>query len=205
MVRSSPWKMLLAVRVTQKLHQLPRTLENNHIILVWYVPHLRPTVYHPKKHKIRVVFDCSARFRGQSLNDHLLTGPNLTNALVGVLLKFRMYKYAITCDVEKMFHQFKVPENQKDVFRFLWWKDPDDLQSKVIEYRMKVHILGAGSSPGCANYGLKTITKEQASPNQGAASHFITKNFYVDDGLGSTNSLKEAKRLVVDASEICRK
>ena len=40
----------------------------------WYIPH--HGVYHPKKtDKIRVVFDCSAEFAGQSLNRHLLQVP----------------------------------------------------------------------------------------------------------------------------------
>ena len=43
----------------------------------WYIPH--HGVYHPKKNKIRVVFDCSAKFKGTCLNDHLLSGPDLTN------------------------------------------------------------------------------------------------------------------------------
>jgi hypothetical protein len=30
-------------------------------------------------------FDCSVRFKDQSLNEHLLTGPDLTNGLAGVL------------------------------------------------------------------------------------------------------------------------
>ncbi|KAK2560834.1 hypothetical protein P5673_016644 [Acropora cervicornis] len=68
----------------------------------WYIPH--HGVYHPKKQKIRVVFDCSARFKGSSLNDQLLSEPDLTNNLLGVLCRFRMYHSAITCDVEKMFH-----------------------------------------------------------------------------------------------------
>ena len=50
----------------------------------WYIP--QHGVYHPQKPRnIRVVFDCSARFEGVSLNDHLLTEPELTNTLVGVL------------------------------------------------------------------------------------------------------------------------
>ena len=49
----------------------------------WYIPH--HGVYHSKKpDKIRIVFDCSARFQGESLNDHLLQGPELTNTLTGV-------------------------------------------------------------------------------------------------------------------------
>ena len=54
----------------------------------WYIPH--HGVYHPKKpDKIRIVFDCSAEFKGESLNDHLLKGPDLTNTLIGVLSRFR--------------------------------------------------------------------------------------------------------------------
>ena len=54
---------------------------------VWYIPH--HGVYHPKKPtKIRVVFDCSAEFHNESLNKHLLQGPDLTNNLVGVLCRF---------------------------------------------------------------------------------------------------------------------
>ena len=84
----------------------------------WYIPH--HGVYHLKKNKIRVVFDYSAKCKGTSLNDHLLSGPNLTNNLIGVLCRFRRYPYAITCDVEKMFHQFVVHKEDRDYLRFLW-------------------------------------------------------------------------------------
>ena len=50
----------------------------------WYIPH--HGVYHRVKKKIRVVFDCSAKFNGKSLNDCLLTGPDLINSLLGILL-----------------------------------------------------------------------------------------------------------------------
>ena len=54
---------------------------------VWYIPH--HGVYHPqKKDKIRVVFNCSARFQNIALNDHLLQGPDLTNTLIGVLCRY---------------------------------------------------------------------------------------------------------------------
>ena len=47
---------------------------------VWYLPH--HGVYHAKKQdKIRVVFDCSVKYMGISLNSQLLQGPNLANNL----------------------------------------------------------------------------------------------------------------------------
>lgn len=54
---------------------------------VWHVLH--QGVYHPRKpDNFRVVFDCSAKYEGTALNDHLLTGPDLTNGLTGVLCRF---------------------------------------------------------------------------------------------------------------------
>jgi len=64
---------------------------------IWYIPHFG--VYHPKKQKLRVVFDASAQHHGQSLNDVLLTGPDHMNNLVGILLRFRKQRVAISCDV----------------------------------------------------------------------------------------------------------
>ena len=72
---------------------------------VWYVPH--HGVMHPTKNKLRVVFDCSATYKGVSLNQRLLQSPNLTNSLVGVLLRFRNEPIATMGDVEAMYHQVR--------------------------------------------------------------------------------------------------
>ena len=70
---------------------------------VWYLPH--HGVYHPKKpRKIWVVFDCSSKLQGVSLNDCLMQGPDLTNSLVGVLTRFRKDPVAFMGDVVAMFH-----------------------------------------------------------------------------------------------------
>ena len=70
---------------------------------VWYLPH--HSVIHPQKpDKTRVVFDCAATYKGVSLNSQVLQGPDLTNNLVGVLLRFREEPVALMADVEAMFH-----------------------------------------------------------------------------------------------------
>ena len=49
----------------------------------WYIPH--HGVYHPSKPgKVRVVFDCSAEFKGTLLNKNLMSGPDLANHIAGV-------------------------------------------------------------------------------------------------------------------------
>ena len=126
---------------------------------VWYIPH--HGVYHPKKpDKIRVVFDCSATCQGQSLNRQLLQGPDLANSLVGVLCRFRIDPIAFMCDIEKMFHQVKVREDCRNYLRFLWWESPD-LKGEPKIFRMTVHLFGAVSSPGCANFTLKKAAENQ--------------------------------------------
>ncbi|XP_035986916.1 uncharacterized protein LOC118560197 [Fundulus heteroclitus] len=171
-------------------------------MVTWYIPH--HSVYHPKKpEKIRVVFDCSAKHEGTSLNDHLLTGPDMINDLAGILCRFREHKIAIMCDVEKMFHRFHVSPEDRDFLRFLWWKD-GNTNTEPKEYRMRVHIFGAVSSPGCANYGMKYLASEHEKEYP-LASSFINKNFYVDDGLISIDSVNKAKQLVTEAQEVCAK
>ena len=103
--------------------------------------------------KIRVVFDCSARYNGTSLNDQLMQGPDLTNSLVGVLQRFRREPVAIMADIEAMFHQVHVPIQQCDYLRFLWWTD-GNINAELEEYQMVVHLFGATSSPSCSNYAL---------------------------------------------------
>ena len=128
---------------------------------VWYLPH--HPVFHPQKpDKVRVVFDCSAKYRGTSLNDQLLQGPDLTNTLVGVLTRFREESVALMSEVEAMFHQVKVRPNDRSALRFLWWPD-GDLSKQAEEFHMTVHLFGGMSSPSCANFALR----KTADDNEG--------------------------------------
>ena len=105
----------------------------------WYLP--QHAVYHPAKPgKVRVVFDCSAKYRGSSLNDKLLQGPDVTNSLVGILMRFRQESVALMSDVEAMFHQVGVKPSDCSALCFLWWLN-GDLDSELEEYMMRVHLL----------------------------------------------------------------
>ena len=77
----------------------------------WYVPH--QGVLNPNKGKIRVVFDCSSQYKGNSINQNLLSGPDLTNQLIGVLHRFRLEPVAFMADIKAMYYQVKVREIQR--------------------------------------------------------------------------------------------
>ncbi len=46
-----------------------------------------------------------------SLNTELLQGPDLTNSLVGVLLRFRQEPIAMMADIKSMYYQVRVPRS----------------------------------------------------------------------------------------------
>jgi len=92
-------------------------------------------------------------------------------------------------------------EHHRDLLRFLWWEDGDE-KKDVIEYRMKVHLFGATSSPGCANVGLKKAADDGEKEYGADAANFIRENFYVDDGLKSTATASEAINLIESSKAI---
>lgn len=69
-----------------------------------------------------------------------------------------------------------------------------------------VHLFGAASSPGCTNYRMKYLASQsQNEKDYPAAASFIKKNFYVDDGLISVESVDSAIKLVREAQTVCTK
>ena len=168
---------------------------------VWYLPHF--DIYHPKKQdQIRIVFDCSAVFQDQSLNKHLLQGPDMMNGLVGVLSRFRKEETAVTCDIEQMFHSFHVNPEHRDFLRFLWFKD-NDLNGEICEYRMNVHLFGAVSSPDVANFGLRATAETGREQFGQAAAEFLQQDFYVDDGLKSFATPEDAIDVISKTKAMC--
>lgn len=79
----------------------------------WYLPHF-PVLNPNKPGKVRIVFDATAEYGGTSLNNNLMQGPDCINNLVGVLLRFRQDHTAIVADIESLFHQVKVREQDQD-------------------------------------------------------------------------------------------
>ena len=100
-----------------------------------------------------------------------------------------------------MFHQFKVDVEHLNFLRFLW-RENLDFESEPIEFRMTVHLFGASSSPGCANYGLKQIATDNQTLYGKEVTQFIHHNFYVDDGLKSVSSVDKATSLIEKVRQV---
>ena len=162
----------------------------------WYLPH-HPVLSSNKK--ARIVFDCAAESNGTSLNKEVLQGPDLNNTLLGVLLRFRQHPVAITADIEAMFHQVRVPVQQRDVLRFLWRPDKD-LEPKT--YRMTVHLFGGTWSPSVCTFALKQLAKDYEENFPAKVIEAVRKDFYVDDFLKTLETEEEANLIVQEVTQL---
>ena len=167
---------------------------------VWYVPH--HGVVQKKKGKLRVVFDCSAEYRGRCLNRELPQGPDVSNNLVGILTRFRKEAVALTCDIEAMFNRVLVTPPYRNLLRFLWWPN-GDIEKEPSLYRMTTHLFGAVSSPACAMHALNLTAELYASKHGEEAAAFVRRDFYVDDGLTSTDKVSSAISLIEKTTRLC--
>lgn len=182
---------------------LEKLFENDHAEIApsvrpneqcWYLPSFG--VYHPKKpSQMRVVFDSSALYKGVSLNKVLLTGPDLNNSLLGVLMRFRKEPVAFMVDIQQMFHCFRVRPADRNYLRFLWFHE-NNPENELTEYRMKVHVFGNSPSPAVAIYCLRCAAQEGETDFGEDARQFVEEDFYMDDGLKSLPSPEMAISLL---------
>ena len=147
------------------------------------MPH-HSVLHHHKPEKVRRVSDAAVRYQGTFLNDRLSSGPDLLNSLVGVLMCFRQESIAIPADIEAMFNQVAVPEEDQSV---LWRRHPED---NMEFYQYVRHIFGAKCSPTCVNYALQRTAQDNKDTFP-AEAKAVDRNFYMNDLFKSIPSFLE--------------
>ena len=165
----------------------------------WYLPH-HPVIHPHKPGKVRRVLN-GAKFHGVSLNSTLLTGPDLLQTLIHVLMRFRQHPYAVSADIEGMFLQVGVIPEDRPSLRFLWREDP---ATDVAVYQYVRHIFGSKDSPTCANYTLQQTARDNRIQFL-EATNSVENNFYMDDYLESSPTINEATKKAQDLVEMLAK
>lgn len=164
---------------------------------VWYLSHFGEQ--NPNKpEKLRLVFDCAGKVKRVCLNDFLLTGPDLYNSLLGMMLRFREHSFAFTGDIKEMFLQIKIRPEDQHVFRFLW---QSSLNAPVKVCVMQSLVFGATCSPFIAQY-VKNKNALKFQDLYPEAVDVIVNNHYMDDCLHSCASETRASELVRDITAI---
>ena len=149
--------------------------------------------------KLRVVFDASAKpskkKRGSlnekegSSNDHIRVGPTIQDDLFTHLLRFRTHPYVILADIEKMYRQFLVREEDR-IFQKLLWFNGDTIQ----EHALNTVTFGVSSAPHLVIRSLHqlAIDEEKHFP---LAVKIHKNDMYVDNMNTGCNLIAEARKI----------
>ncbi|XP_076249549.1 uncharacterized protein LOC143188915 [Calliopsis andreniformis] len=151
--------------------------------------------------KLRVVFNGSAKTgSGLSLNDALMVGPTIQDDLFTLRLRFMMYAFVITGDIEKIYCQFLVrPEDR--AYRHISWRD-DSGNLKTFE--LNVVTFGLSSAPYLAIRCLHQLANDEQEKFPDAAA-IVKRDLYVDDLLTSVETLEEARHIQTQICELLRR
>ena len=163
---------------------------------------------------VRIVFDGSASCYGQySLNDCLHVGGNLQPDIFKLLLKFRLGKYGVSCDITKAYLMVKLKPEDHAYCRYLWI-DPAEVNSenpKIAEFEMMVTLFGLK----CSGFMLGSVIQKHLNDYKEkypTTVEIMNGSFYIDDLVVSLNSrisvetfIKESRELMAQAGmNLCK-
>ncbi|XP_018360522.1 PREDICTED: uncharacterized protein LOC108759538 [Trachymyrmex cornetzi] len=156
----------------------------------YYMPHHAVIKNSSSTTKVRIVFDASAKTSNDiSLNDALIVGPMIQNKIFEHLVRFRTYTYVLTADIEKMYCQVLLHEDDRRYQRILWRVD-----GEIKTFQFNTLTFGVSSSPFLAIRTVQKLADDEydAYPR---AVEIIKTHLYVDDLLTGAETLEETREI----------
>ncbi|XP_046145767.1 uncharacterized protein LOC114882057 [Osmia bicornis bicornis] len=182
------------------LGHMAKVSNNLHSSDGYYLPHHGVVKVTSETTKLRVVFDASAATStGISLNDALHTGPKIQEDLLYILLRFRIHRYVITGDIEKMYRQFLVRDEHQKYQRVLW----RDASGEIQTYELKTVTFGLSAAPYLAIRCLTQLAQDEGHRFPRAAQ-ILCRDFYVDDLLTGASTIQDAASLREDLTQLLK-
>lgn len=168
---------------------------------VWYVSHLIAPNPHSVTTPVRLVWNSSQRFRGVSMNDLLVKGPDFLNQIRAVLLRFRSGVYAALGDIKKMYNSVWLEDLEMHLHRFLWRNSTDE---ELEEYA--VTRVNIGDKPaGCiAQLAMRETANLPSFAHLEEERRVLHQDSYVDDILTSHNDFQQLKSITANVELILK-
>ena len=163
----------------------------------------RPVIRQNVESELRVVYDASSKSRsGYSLNDCLEKGPSLQNELGDILIRTRFEPVILCADIEKVFLQIRIKENERESLKFNWVEDLTNNTIQILRFTRLV--FGLNQSPFILEGTLKTHFERYESMYLELIRK-IRDDMYVDDLVTGGESLQEVEKIKSDSIELFEK
>ncbi|XP_066595379.1 uncharacterized protein [Prorops nasuta] len=165
----------------------------------YYMPHHAVLKDSSNTTKLRVVFDASMKTNTSlSLNDILSIGPTIQEKLFEHLIRFRTYKYVVTGDIEKMYRQVLVADEDRKFQKFLWRID-----GRIKTIQLNTLTFGIASSPFLAIRTVHQLANDMTLRFPKAAE-ILKNHLYVDDLLTGADSVDELRNIRDDIVDLLK-
>ena len=160
-----------------------------------------------QSHKLRLVLNCASVGgpQSKSINDFIYPGPCLLKEIPHIIIRFRMFPIAYSCDIQKCFLNIRVKEDQRRFLHYVWQFPPKEgdpnKKGTVKLMRFKSTAFGVISSPFVSNFVIRKHCElfERQFPEASAA---VKQGCYVDDIVGGAKTEEEAKELCKNIHEL---
>lgn len=156
----------------------------------FYVPH--HGIFNTKRDKFRVVFNGSATTTsGESFNEIQMKGERLQDKLSDILLRFRLPRIALIADIEQMYPQVLIREEDHQLQLILWRDAPNQ---PIRTYALNTVTFGMKYAPHSAIRAMRQCAIDEANKFP-IASEVALRDFYVDDLISGCDSEHDAIEL----------
>ena len=166
----------------------------------YFIPHFAVVREQSESTPVRVVFNASQKTgSGVSLNDTMLTGPDIHNDLISIMLRFRTYPYALVGDISKFYRQIEVAEKQRNL-QLIHWRENKFQPMKI--YKLNTITYGITSSPYLAIRTLNQLFKDEGNKYPLATEQ--QNNWFIDDFVGGSNDAQSVINLQQQIQELLK-
>ncbi|GFV31151.1 DUF1758 domain-containing protein [Trichonephila clavipes] len=166
-----------------------------------YIPYHMVTNEKSTTTKCRVVFNASSKTKnGKSLNDVLMTGPKLQTEIFNHLIKFRSYRVAFAADIEKMYRQTLISDEDCKYQRIVWRATPSD---SFKSFELQTITYGTSCAPFLALRTLQQLYQDEEQ-NFPLAAKISRENIYIDDLLSGADTEVEAKSIIIEIQNLLK-
>ncbi|XP_076684108.1 uncharacterized protein LOC143377075 [Andrena cerasifolii] len=177
------------VAVPQRADSSPRLLHLPHHAVVKRAPGADAMLH--------VVFNASSpTSNGTCLNDHMLVGPKLQRDILAVLLQWRLPRFALKADIEKMYRQILVHPSDSNLQCILWHRRPG---GAPLTFRLRTVTYDTASAPYLAMRVLQQLATDEGG-RYPRGRQILRTQFYVDDVLVGADEVSSA---LADRDELC--
>ncbi|XP_049884462.1 uncharacterized protein LOC126379650 [Pectinophora gossypiella] len=116
-----------------------------------------------------------------------MVGPNVQNSLFSILIRARQYKFILTGDIEKMYRQVQVSDEDRDLQLILWREDESE---PIKTLRLNTLTYGTASASYLSTKCLWQVGEECEDAQ---IKTIIQNDFYVDDLITGADSEEELR------------